>query len=152
MLTQDDIRNYLGAQPGVEVQIAGPGDGSPEIAWGDTFFSLRKPDGALSKMPFATIVTKDYTGFDEASRLDRGGLFRLNLDVGKEKFAELFGFAPAEFGANQTAFDFAVLDRLMPHPIYAPQGWASIIAPSDDARELVHALLDFTLSRARGRA
>ena len=42
-------------------------------------------------MPFATIVTKDYTGFDTASDLNRPGVFRLNVGVGRDTFRALFG-------------------------------------------------------------
>ena len=102
-------------------------------------------------MPFATIVIKDYVGFDIASQLDRGGLFRLNIEVGKQKFEELFGFAPKALDAHRDAFDFTALDRLFPHPLYGSHGWASIINPADASRDAVLALLDFSLARALGR-
>jgi hypothetical protein len=34
--------------------------------------------------PFATIVLRDMAGFDEDSNLDRQGVFRLNIDLGRE--------------------------------------------------------------------
>ena len=61
-------------------------------AWGDTFFfyAPSRDVPADRKFPFATIVTKDYGEFDGASDLNREGVFRLNVGVGKETFAALF--------------------------------------------------------------
>jgi hypothetical protein len=147
-MTQDDIRAFFAAHATVHVQIAAPGDGSPEIAWGDTFVYLRLADGTPKKMPFATIVTKDYTGFDVESRLDRGNLFRLNLDVGKQAFQDLFGFAPRDLAQHRATFDFGALDRVFPHPTYGEQAWVSVINPGDESRETVAALLRVALDRA----
>src|SRR6476661_1026608 len=98
---------------GVDVVIGSREAGSPEIAWGDTFF-IYDPDRNLEprqQFPFATIVTKDYGEFDRASNLDRAGVFRLNVGVSKQKFQSLFP-------APDAGHDFTALDRIMPHPIY----------------------------------
>jgi hypothetical protein len=151
-VTQDDIRMHLGAHSEVLVQIAGTGDGSPEIAWGDTFFYVRNANGEPPKMPFATIVTKDYESFDCDSNLNRGGLYRLNMDVGKEKLEELFGVKPGELQQNRGKFDFTSVDQLFPHPIYGPNGWVSIINPQVESSGVVNSLMDFSLKRALRRA
>ena len=55
---------------GVDVEVGSREGGAPEIAWGDTFF-IYDPDRNLEgarRFPFATIVTKDYGDFDNASR------------------------------------------------------------------------------------
>jgi len=72
----DEIISFVDGLDGVLTQRAHSGDGSPEIAWGDTFFYYA-PDGVVSRttQPFATIVTKNYPG-DESSRLDRPEVFR----------------------------------------------------------------------------
>ena len=150
-VTQDDIRNHLGANSGVFVQIASPEDGSPEIAWGDTFFYARGLNGEPPKMPFATIVTKDYENFDCDSKLNRGGLFRLNIEVGKEKFLELFGVKPGEFEHQRDEFDFASIDRIFPHPIYGSYGWLSVINPNHESLGVINSLLDFSLKQALRR-
>ncbi|MCC7020712.1 MAG: hypothetical protein IT332_13200 [Ardenticatenales bacterium] len=31
---------------------------------------------------------------------------------------------------DQTGHDFTALDQLMPHPVYAPQGWPCVLCPS----------------------
>ncbi len=71
-----------------------------------------------------TIVTKDYGDFDRASHLDRPGVFRLNIGVGKDTYRSLFGPQPpppGEAGVVDTGHDFTILDQLLPHPVYAPQ-------------------------------
>lgn len=150
-MTQDEIRALFAADPRVHIQIAAPDDGSPAIAWGDTFVFVTDETGAAKKMPFATIVTKDYTGFDVESNLDREGLFRLNLDVGRDVFRTLFGFAPKELGQHRERFDFAALDRVFPHPVYGEQAWVSVIEPASSSRAQVESLMQHALARALGR-
>ena len=150
-MNQDEIRSYLAASQ-VHTLVAAPGDGSPEVAWGDTFFSAFDELGKPKKMPFATIITKDYEGFDSESKLNCGGLYRLNIEVGKEKFEELFGFKPKELETHRHAYDFTAIDLLFPHPLYGAGGWVSIINPSERSRETVTTLLDFARDRAVSRA
>lgn len=110
-----------------------------QIADDNTFFFH---DGD-NKFPFATIVTKD-NEFDNASKLDRTGVFRLNLGVGKETFRALFGEGPV-------APDYSALDTLMPHPLYAKMYWVSVINPSSKTFEAVKPLIAEALSLARSR-
>ena len=128
MVTEEEIIRFMSALPGVFTQTAQTADGSPEIACGDTFF-FHEPD---RKMPFATIVTKDYPGWDTASYLDRPGVFRVNAAVGRERFAQLLGYPPAAHAEHAGEYDYTALDRLVPHPVYAAQGWVSILNPSGD--------------------
>jgi len=97
---------------GVDVVVGSQESGAPEIAWGDSFF-IYDPDRNLPdtrRFPFATIVTKDYGEFDNQSKLDRPGGFRLNIGVSKKTYASLFH--------DESRHDFQALDRLMPHPVY----------------------------------
>jgi hypothetical protein len=150
-ISQDDIRNHLTSLGDVFIQIAHRGDGSPEIAWGDTFVYCRKTDGTIPKMPFVTIVTKDYEGFDFESQLNRGGLFRLNFEIGREGFEEAFGFSPADCDENRARFDFTAIDCFFPHPVYGKSSWACIINPSDQSRGLVESYLSSAFRFARKR-
>lgn len=101
-----------------------------EVADDNTFFF----HNADNKFPFATLVTKD-SEFDSASKLDRPGVFRLNIGVGKETFRALFG------EQEQTDIDFAALDRLMPHPVYGKMYWVCVINPSDRTFETIKPLI-----------
>ena len=136
-MDQASITKYIiDTFPGVEAMVGSQEAGSPEIAWGDSFF-MYDPDRRLEpnrKSPFATIVTKDYGDFDNASNLNRPGVFRLNIGVSKETYRSLFGpppSAPSPGSVVATGHDFTVLDKILPHPVYAPQSWISILNPSD---------------------
>jgi hypothetical protein len=147
-MDQDEIREHVAALPDVWVQVASADNGAPEVAWGDTFF-FHDPAGEgeagdPSRRPFATIVTGDYPGFDERSHLDREGVFRLNVCVGRDTVRAVAGEPPAD---GDDDVDYAVLDRVIPHPVYARQGWLSVLNPdatADQARSL--------LTRAHARA
>jgi len=96
-------------------------------------------------------VTKDYGGFDTASNLDRPGVFRLNIAVGSDTFEELVGYPPAAHAKRQAGVDYAALDRLLPHPIYAPQSWVCVLNPGAATGAQARALLCHAHARARGR-
>jgi hypothetical protein len=122
------------------VEVLGPTDGPGA---GDTFFftaSQRDIDPAR-RQPFATIVTKDYGGFDNLSQLDRPGIFRLNIGVSRETFQSLFGYLPGKQSAESAEYDYAVLDKVMPHPVYAPQSFVCVLNPSPETFETVKPLL-----------
>jgi hypothetical protein len=111
------------------VHVASKDLGDPEMSWGDRFFYAGRDAGpeANKQMPFATIVTKDYGEFDNASNLDRPGVFRLNIGVSAATFARLFNDQGSGMGKG---VDFAALDRLFPHPVYAAQHFVCIINPT----------------------
>ena len=99
-------------------------------------------------MPFATIVTKDYPGFDTASDLNRPGVFRVNANAGRAMFEQLLGHPPAAHPAHQPDYDHTATDRLLPHPIYATQGWLSILNPGPATSALLRPLLTTAHTRA----
>ena len=143
----------IGALPGAVVVTAGPDSGAPEVAWGDSF-AFYDPDDAgesARRFPFATVVIKDYPGFDTESRLDRPGVFRLNLPAGRERFTQLFGFPPRELDDHRSEFEFDALDRLVPHPAYGRQGWVSVVAPGRATKREVRELVAQAHERARLR-
>jgi hypothetical protein len=89
-------------------------------AMGAWFFSL---DHERHFPNFATIVTTDEHDDGTPSALWRPGVFRLNLGVSRQSSERV---TPAD-GMP----DYATLDRLFPHPVYAAQLWISILNPSD---------------------
>ena len=136
IVDEASIRTYVSDKfEGVDVDVGSREGGAPEIAWGDTFF-IYDPDRNLERagrMPFATIVTKDYGDFDNASNLNRDGVFRLNIGVSKQTFESLF---PSDAG-----HDFTVLDALMPHPVYGRNHWVCVLNPSDATFQKLEPLL-----------
>ena len=135
-MDEETIRNYVASQfSGVDITVASKESGAPELAWGDTFF-IYDPRHDLPpsrQFPFATIVTKDYAEFDNASNLDRPGVYRLNIGVSKKTFETLF--------ENDAVHDFTALDTLMPHPVYVSNHFVCVLNPSDATFERLKPLL-----------
>lgn len=144
----DEIIDYVAGLDGVLVLRPGPGDGSPEIAWGDTFFYY-SPEGTVPQrtQPFATIVTKDYPG-DERSRLDRPGAFRLNMHPGRETFIRWAGHPPREVPDD---IDASVTDTVISHPVYGPAGWLAVVEPGPRTARTSRELLREAYELARSR-
>ncbi len=127
-MNESKIVEYItGAFDGVELVTAD----------GNSFFSYN-PDRALPAdqgfLPFATLVTNDLS--DQASNLERQGVYRLNVGLKKETFRELFGTS-----TPGNDYDFTSLDRLMPHPVYGQMFWVCVLNPSDATFQAVKPLL-----------
>ena len=110
---------------------------------GYTFFFY----GAERMLPFATIATADNEG-DRVSKLDRPGVFRLNIGVGRQTFQSLFGTDPVDV----SRYDYTVLDHIMPHPDYAAQNYICVLNPTLAAFEKVRPFLAEAYELARNRA
>lgn len=145
----DDIIAFLESLDGMLILRPGPGDGTPEIAWGDAFFYYA-PDGQVptTTQPFATIVTKDYPD-DTSSRLDREDAFRLNIAAGKQAFIEAVGREPRAEPAE--AVDPSVPDVLFAHPVYGELGWLSVVNPGPQTSAAATDLLRRAHALARAR-
>lgn len=148
-MTMDEIIGFVSGFGGVLAFRPAEGDGSPEIAWGDTFFYY-SADGTTptEAQPFATIVTKNYPD-DEASRLDRPGAFRVNVAAGKETFTEWTGHAPREHVTAATTTDD---DTVIAHPVYGTVGWLAVTNPGPRTDATIRDLLRAAYERARQRS
>src|SRR5262249_24067100 len=97
-LDEEPITKYItDTLPRVEVVVGS----------GDSFF-FYEPDQTVPpdhRFPFATLVTGDR--YDHFSKLNRPGVFRLNIGVGKQTYASLFSTQPSGEGG----YDFTALDR-----------------------------------------
>jgi hypothetical protein len=113
-------------------------------ALGATFFSLDERHWPN----FATIVTTDEHDMGNPSDLAREGVFRLNIGVGKATFERLVG--------SMDQPEYAALDRILPHPVYARQRWIAILNPSratfDEVVKPLIAEAHARLARPRRRA
>jgi uncharacterized protein DUF6194 len=111
---------------------------------GDTFL-MYDPDGDLPperQFPFATIVTGDH--YDSVSELNTPGAYRINIGLTKATYVASFGAAPTQRDAGgvlDTGFDYAAVDTVMPHPIYASQHWVCVVNPGEATLETVQTLL-----------
>ncbi|MES2920432.1 MAG: DUF6194 family protein [Verrucomicrobiota bacterium] len=100
--------------------------------FGYTFFFY----GSDHKLPFATLAASD-NEYDSVSKLDREGVFRLNIGISKETFQSLFGKDKVVL----SDYDFTALDRFIPHPHYAPQHFICVLNPSEVTSGRVSELL-----------
>ncbi len=146
---QDEVLQYI-EQTFSGLDLLRPTDGPGA---GDTFiyYDPQRDLDPARRMPFATSVVKDYGEYDNRSQLDRPGVYRLNIGVGRDTFRTLFGYAPGEEPPAGTEYDYAALDTLMPHPVYAPQSFVCVLNPSAATFETVKPLLAEAWSRAAAR-
>jgi len=142
------IRYITDTFAGVDVlrPTAGPGAGDTFI-----FYDPQRNLDPQHRFPFATIVTKDYGDFDNASQLNRPNVFRLNIGVSRDTFRALSGAAPGAESDESPAYDYAALDRLLPHPVYAPQSWVCVLNPSPETFDAVKPLLADAYARVATR-
>ncbi len=105
---------------------------SAEQTWGERSL-FYNPDGALPHGAyFFTLKERDGPN-DAASRLDREGVFRLNVGITKATYRRLFGPPPPRppaGGVVATGHDFAQLDAILPHPVYGWGAWICVLNPS----------------------
>ncbi|MGW0483118.1 DUF6194 family protein [Nonomuraea sp. NPDC003214] len=146
-MEKDEIIAFVSDLEGVLALIPKPGDGTPELAWGDAFFYY-SPDGVVPTniQPFATVVTKNYPD-DEASRLDRPGAYRVNVAAGKDAFVEWTGHTPREPATT----DPSVADTVIAHPVYGTQGWLAVVNPGPRTETALRGLLRKAYELARAR-
>ncbi len=114
-------------------------DVHPVVAWGDTFFYYNPDRPEPDEIYFASLKSQD-DDYDNVSQLNRPGIFRLNIGIGRATYRILFGAQPPRTGPSgviDTSRDYTVLDQLLPHPVYARQYWVSILSPSAATFETV---------------
>jgi hypothetical protein len=95
---------------------------------------------------FATIKESDGPN-DKASNLDREGIFRLSIGVGKKHYQQLFGDVPKRPAKGEIVnldFNFSTVGIFMPHPIYAWAGWVCVNNPNNENVDLLKYLLDIS--------
>lgn len=103
----------------------------------DSYFITANDDyffyyGEDKRFPFATIVTHD-DEYDNASKLDREGFFRLNIGTDCESFDRMFGTVKHDKGIGgylNSGIDFTREDTIFPHPVYGNMHWISVVNPS----------------------
>lgn len=145
-MSVEDILEMVRGWDGTLAVTPGLEDDAPEIAWGDTFFYYA-PDGKVptATQPFATIVTKNYPD-DETSRLDRPGVFRVNVSGRGEATSTWAGDKDSGVPADPSE-----LDRVFVHPVYGSLGWLAVLNPGPRTAETTRRLLRRAYEAARAR-
>jgi len=135
MLTKEDIiRSIQAKHTGLVVNQN----------WGETGL-FYNPEGKLAKGIYLMTFKEHDGDHDKASHLNRDNTYRLNLGVSKETFIRLFGFLPSRPSAGAIVdmdYDFAVLDTIMPHPVYGWMAWICVINPSPETLHTLYPLIE----------
>lgn len=112
-------------------------------SWGEKGI-FYNPDSKL-KRGIYTLTIKEKDGEnDRSSRLDRKGIFRVNLGVRKDTFVQMFGPVPKrpdKGGIVNMEYDFTATDQIIPHPVYAWMGWICVLNPSEQTFERLKPLI-----------
>lgn len=109
----------------------------PKASWGETSL-FYNPDQRLPNGIYFCTIKQHNGDHDQASHLDRDGVFRLSFGMDGASYQQLFGMKPKRAAKGQvvgTGHDFAALNQLMPHPIYAWMGWVQILNPTESMME-----------------
>jgi hypothetical protein len=85
---------------------------------------------------FATIASNG-NEYEQISKLDRPGVYRLNIGVSRETFKSLFGTKKI----NVSDYDFTALDTILPHPDYFSQHFLCVLSPSEATFERIRLML-----------
>jgi len=119
--------------------------------WGERAI-FYNPGGRLKKGVYILTVKERDGANDRASRVDRPGVYRVNLGVRRETFRRLFTSIPrrpAAGGVVDMDYDFARPDTIMPHPVYAWMGWICVLNPSESTFERLKPLIEEAHSLAK---
>ena len=106
-------------QAEVEQFVAGFNNVQRTEDFGYSFFFV----GDDHRLPFVTPANSD-SDFDNVSKLNREGVFRVNIGVSRETFENLI----AE--PNLQAIDYSGLNVFLPHPHYSRQYFVRMLNPS----------------------
>ena len=120
-------------------------------SWGESGI-FYNPGGTLKRGVYVLTVKEKDGANDKSSRLDRPGVYRVNLGLRKKTYARLFGPLPArppKGGVVSAEADFTAPDRLVPHPVYAWMGWAAVLNPSPGTFEAMKPLIQESYEYAR---
>ena len=96
---------------------------------------------------FATIAASAEAYDHQVSKLDRPGVYRLNMGISRKTFETMFGVGKADV----SKCDYTTLNVIMPHPDYAAQRFVCVLSPTGEVLESVKALLSEAYDLAKTR-
>ena len=126
-------------------------------SWGEKGI-FYNPGHARKRGVYILTVKEKDGDHDKSSRLDRPGVFRVNLGVRKDTFVKLFGAVPKRpeaGGIVEMDYDFSASDRFLPHPVYAWMGWLCVLHPSEktfeDLKPYIREAYEYAVEKFAGR-
>ena len=85
---------------------------------------------------FATIASNG-NEYEQISKLDRPGVYRLNIGLSRETFQAMFGKGKID----TSSYDYTALDTIMPHPEYSSQHFICVLSPGEATFERIRPML-----------
>ncbi|KUJ84210.1 hypothetical protein AWR36_000400 [Microbulbifer flavimaris] len=134
-MQKDEIANYISHHYRGVISVD---------AWGEQSFFYNPERNLPRGVYFATLKAKDGEN-DQASGLDRKGVYRFNFGVTKPTFESVLGpkpSRPAAGGVVKTGHNFRQLNTLMPHPVYGWMSWVCILNPDRESFDNLLPLLE----------
>jgi hypothetical protein len=121
--------------------------------WGETSIFFNPGNRSKNGAYFLTLKESDGEN-DKSSQLHRNGIFRVSFGISSTSYENLFGDKPPRAekgGIVKTGHDFARVNTLMPHPIYAWMYWVQILSPKLDIWNTLQDLLTESYQLAKTR-
>lgn len=112
-------------------------------SWGERGI-FYNPDNKLKRGVYVLTVKEKDGENDKGSDLNRENVYRVNLGVRKDTFVKMFGVMPkrpVKSGIVDMPYDFSVINKIIPHPVYAWMGWICVLNPSEDIFEKLKPLI-----------
>ena len=122
-------------------------------AWGEKSLFYNPGNSRPNGTYFLTIKEKDGDN-DQASNLNRDGIFRINFGINEKSFLALFNNKPARPKKGEIIdgnYNFTATNILTPHPIYGWMKWVSILNPSRESFENIWPLINESYNAAVGK-
>lgn len=102
-------------------------------SWGERGI-FYNPGNKLKRGVYVLTVKEKDGENDKSSILNRDGIYRVNLGIRKSSFIQMFGSIPkrpCKGGIVDMQYDFTIIDKIIPHPVYAWMGWICSLNPSE---------------------
>lgn len=119
-------------------------------AWGETALFYNPGKRLARGVYLATVKSKDGVN-DSASHLNRAGVFRVNLGTSRPLYLQRFGVPPprpGKGGVVEGPWDFAALNRIMPHPVYGWMSWVAVLNPTLETLVDMQPMIDAAYKKA----
>lgn len=113
-------------------------------SWGEKGI-FYNPNGMLKRGVYVLTVKEKDGDNDKGSKLDREGMYRVNLGVRRDTFLKMFGTVPPrppKGGIVDMPYDFMETDKIIPHPVYAWMSWICALNPSESTFEKLKLLIN----------
>lgn len=102
-------------------------------SWGEKGI-FYNPNNTLKRGIYILTVKEKDGENDKSSNLNRENVYRINIGVRKKTFIDMFGEIPKRPSKGcivNMEYDFASINSIIPHPVYAWMSWICCISPTE---------------------